>query len=519
MISRRSVILAFLIILPVLAYMILGGYALWTSGLFRWLWWVGPALWGLSWIVAWIWRPRRETAEPADIRGPAHWTDRDEAAAAIVRRFQARADSLTPNQLADPQTYRTHALELARELALHYHPHAADEWSALRLTEVLAAARLAIDDLEPWVVNSLPGSHLLTIERGRLLQKVPKWWGRFQNVWLVVSSLWDPTNLARGLVIRLAGDSIAGSLKTELIGTFYSRFMQCLGHYLIEMNSGRLRGGADAYRRAVPSELRATPLASAVANPVTPPALEAPAAPLTIALVGQVSAGKSSLVNALFGSYMAAVDLLPETTQVARYQLTLGGSALEVTLLDTPGYGATGATADQASQIRAALQQTDAVLLVMDAHSPAREADRQTIAELAEWYAANPQLKSPPLLGVLTHVDLLRPTLEWTPPYDWRTPRTAKAQSLHDAVQYVRELFATALADVIPVCTHADPKRVWGVLEEVIPAVTMLLSEAQSVALLRAFEHDLDYNRFKLLLTQVRRFSHGVVKSWIEQRM
>jgi hypothetical protein len=232
-----------------------------------------------------------------------------------------------------------------------------------------------------------------------------------------------------------------------------------------------------------------------------------------------VSAGKSSLVNALIGSYKAAVDLLPETAQVTRYQMTLGGSALVVTLLDTPGYGATGATADQTQQIREALQHSDAVLLVMDAHSPAREADRRTIAELAGWYAGHPQLKSPPILGVLTHVDLLRPTLEWSPPYEWREPQTAKAQSLHDSVQYVRELFGTALVDVIPVCTQADQKRAWGVLEEVVPAVTMLLSEAQSVALLRAFEHDLDHNRFKLLLTQFRRFSHGVVKSWIEQRM
>jgi predicted GTPase len=507
MISRRSTIIVALVFVPVLIYAILGGYALWTTGVLRWMWWLGPASWTLAWALARFWSIGHKTADPADTSAPSFWTPRDDRALEIVRTFQSKVDKFTPPQLADLSTYRTEAQALALELARHYHPEAADVWSSVRVTELLAAVRLAIDDLEPWILNTLPGIHLLTMERGLKLRSVPKWLRRFQNAWWAASILWNPANIVGGLVVKLTGDSLIGAVQTELLASFYSRFMDRIGFYLIEMNSGRLRGGADAYRRAFPTELRA-----ATSEPRAPQ-------PLTVALVGQVSSGKSSLVNALVGSHQAAVDILPETKAVARYQMTLGDPAVSVTLLDTPGYGEAGATAEQSRQIRSALQQSNAVLLVMDAHSPAREADRRTIEALKEWYAGQPRLKPPPMLGVLTHVDLLRPTLEWSPPYDWRQPKGAKEESIRDAVGYVRELFDGELVEVVPICSDAHRERAWGVVDEVFPALTLILSEAQSVALLRGFERELDHDRFKTLLRQIQRCGSDLVRCVVEEKL
>ena len=44
---------------------------------------------------------------------------------------------------------------------------------------------------------------------------------------------------------------------------------------------------------------------------------------VTIAVIGQVKAGKSSLVNCLLGEQRAAVDVLPLTQTVQRYDLRL----------------------------------------------------------------------------------------------------------------------------------------------------------------------------------------------------
>ena len=57
----------------------------------------------------------------------------------------------------------------------------------------------------------------------------------------------------------------------------------------------------------------------------------------TIAVMGQVKAGKSSLINALMHEQVCVTGVLPETRKVQRYQYSIPGSPNTVVLLDTPG--------------------------------------------------------------------------------------------------------------------------------------------------------------------------------------
>ena len=530
MISRRSAVVAALILIPILAYGVVGAYALWRTGLLAWVWLAGPVCWAVAWGLARYWKLGHETVVPRELEPQGYWTPRDLAAVDVVRGFQQQADRFTPQELADLSLLQRQARALAEALARHYHPGAADPIASLTVPELLAAVRLAVEDVERWLLSSVPGSRLLTIAQWRSLGQAPKWISRFQNTAWIVSILMNPANLLRYLSSQLTVGPAVTAMQTELLAAVYMEFIQRAGFYLIEMYSGRLRGGADAYRSGLAERIRSLDLAaSAVSSPalehasssaaLTPGAPGIAAEPVTIALVGQVSAGKSSLINALTGRRQAAVDILPETKEVKRYQMSLGESGLTVTLLDTPGYGDVGATPSELRQIRHALREAHVVLLVMDAHSPAREADRKTLLELDAWYREQPHLKPPPKLGVLTHVDLLKPTLEWSPPYDWREPERPKEQSLHDAVEYARSLFGGALAEVAPVCTDERPERAWGVLEEVVPALTMLLPDAQSMALLRAFEQELDRDRFKIVLKQFQRLGSSLWRAWVDQRL
>jgi uncharacterized protein len=507
-ISRRSAVIGALIAVPVLAYVGLAVYALSRSRLAWQIWWLAPLCWILAWCLARWWHPRKlsESFEPE----PAlHWTPRDRDAVAVVRTYQQKVEQFSNAELIDPEIYRRELLSLAKDLSRHYHPGANDPLDSLTVPEVLAAVRLAVDDIEQWLLTSVPGSRLLTIRRWRQLPQAPKWISRFQNAFWAASVLLNPANALNYLTSRLTLDPVTSGMETEILASVYLRCFERAGFYLIEMYSGRLRGGADAYRRAFSPERRGGRLMVE--------RLEARS--VTVALVGQVSSGKSSLINALTGSNQAAVDILPETRSVQRYQMSVGDPPVVVTLLDTPGYGESGAQADQLKQIQSALRQADAVLLVIDAHSPAREADRVTLAGLDRWYADQQRLKPPPLLAVLTHVDLLRPVLEWTPPYDWREPARPKEQSIHDAVAYARELLGTAAAAVVPVCSDAGPDRRWGILEELVPALVLVLQESQSAALLRAFEHELDRGRVKTLLKQVQNFGSDLWRCWVEERL
>ena len=70
----------------------------------------------------------------------------------------------------------------------------------------------------------------------------------------------------------------------------------------------------------------------------------------------------------------------------------------------------------------------------------ARQADAAMLQGLRAWYTGRPDLRMPPILGVLTHIDLLSPAMEWSPPYNWREPARPKDQKDHLASRMGDEL-------------------------------------------------------------------------------
>lgn len=515
MISTRSIVLTLLITLPIAIFAAVGGYAIWANGTLNWIWWLMTGCGLAAWILSMIWKPQPTSAAKShQLTEPTHWTPRDRKAAQLVREYQQRVESLSTEELTNPHFYLTQVQSLALDLARVYHPKAADPFDRLTVPEVLAAVRLAGDDMERWMLQSVPGSRMLTIRQWQMMQYAPEWLTKISEATWAVSMLLNPANIVRYMASKWTWDPVTEQLQSEVLAVVYLRFIRQVGYYLIEMNSGRLRGGADAYRAAFGDRERTQQLSEArrqVDFKDSPP--------ITISLVGQVSSGKSSLINRITGDVQAAVDVLPETREIQRFQFAVGEPRVEITLLDTPGYGESGASKQQVQLIQQALKMSDATLLVMDAHSPAREADRRTLDQLREVYAAQPRLKPPPVIGVLTHVDLLSPPLEWSPPYDWETPHGAKGQSLHDAVEYTNEILSESLTTVVPVCSDDRPGRTWGIVENLLPVLATVLSEAHAVSLLRAYEAQLDRDRWRIVLKQVASSGKQLIRTWIDERL
>src|SRR5262249_9556764 len=143
-----------------------------------------------------------------------------------------------------------------------------------------------------------------------------------------------------------------------------------LGNYLIELYSGRLRVGAVRYRQIMGHGTQA-----AVADESGATAQVGPRQQVTIALVGQVKTGKSSLINALLGEQRALCDVLPATSGVDRYELRAENFPAKLVLLDTPGYSHAGPRADQLDATHEAIRDSDIVFLILHAKNPARQAD------------------------------------------------------------------------------------------------------------------------------------------------
>jgi predicted GTPase len=487
-VSRWQIaVVAALFALPILVLLTAGGIALWRTGWYFWLWWLLPVCWGIAYLLLHFLRKRRAAALAESLV----WTPRDEEAWKIVLDEARKAEHWPIEALTVADTYIKTARDLAGKLARHYHPNANDPVSELTLLEILAATELAAHDLAEIVKGGVPGSHLLTVGKFRLLSQAPRWYNTATNAMWAVSAIFNPTSAAaRYLGSRLGVSPIFDELRGNLIAWFYSAFVQRTGMHLIELNSGRLRVGADRWRE-LQNEASGEPGDSG--------------AQLTIALVGQVKAGKSSLVNALVGEEKADVDVLPATTDITRYRFSPEEVRIRFTLLDTVGYAGGVNPKDALAKAMAAVSEAHVVLVVLDAQMAARQADHAFLEEWQRWFDAHPDHKPPPLVGVMTHIDQLPPSLEWQPPYDgWReesSPRR-KEQTIRDAVLSIKESLVPPLAEVVPVC--AATGKLYGIDESLWSAILAALPQAHARRINEAFYAEGRHGRWRQLWQQIK---------------
>lgn len=186
--------------------------------------------------------------------------------------------------------------------------------------------------------------------------------------------------------------------------------------------------------------------------------------PVNLLLVGRTGAGKSSLINTLFKTEQAAVDVLPSTNQAQAYRLkTVVGESL--TLWDTPGYEQIGRP-ELREQVLAQVKNVDALLLVTPATDPALKMDIDFLI------AAQSVVNNLPMIAVITQVDRLRPVREWHPPYDWRQGSQPKERSIREALQYRQEVLGQYCQSILPLVTSdaSQGRAAWGVstLSEVL---------------------------------------------------
>jgi predicted GTPase len=496
--SRWRVILVLtLTVAPLLFLAGVGSYYLWDTGWAFHVWWPMAACLAVGYGLGWYWQHKKKLLRPPDFTEPMHWTERDQQAWRLVEARAKSATEIPPSQMTELNFYVDLGKAMAVELAQFYHPRASDPVAALTIPEILAVIELASHDLAEMVDQYLPGGHLLTIRDWRRARQIVDWYPAVSNLYWIVSALFSPIDTAARYTASKVG--LSGPfqmLQNNLLIWFYTAYTHRLGTYLIDLNSGRLRLGAQRYRELThPAGAAGTILERPGADPVEQ------VRQITLTLLGQVKVGKSSFVNALLGEQRAAVDVLPATEEVTKYELRTKDIPTTLLLLDTVGYGHDGPKADQLKATQSAAKQSDLLVLVLHAKNPAREADLVMLKALRAWFLANPDLKMPPVVAVLTHFDLLSPSMEWSPPYQWRQPQRPKEQNIAQAVAAVREQFGDFLAAVVPVCTL--PGKSFGVEEEFLPALASMFDEARAVAFLRCLRAEIDSQKVRKVFHQL----------------
>jgi predicted GTPase len=498
----RIAVVVVLLVLPLGFLALTGSYYLWQSGLGFKVWWGMAASMALGYGLAWYWHHKQQLLRPVDFTPPVTWTERDRQAWQLVEARAKEAPRLSADQLASLDTYLNAGKELAQELAHFYHPGTRDPVGALTLPEILAVTELAAHDLAELVDQYVPGGHLLTVRNWQQARQAADWYRTANNVYWAIAALFSPIKTGLRYAAAQVGLSTPfQQLQQNLLVWFYTAFLHRVGTYLIDLDSGRMRIGARRYRELVRAEAGdSSPAADG--KPMVPPesAVE-PARTVTITVMGQVKAGKSSFINAFLGERKAQTDVLPATATIARYELQPRGIGSRLVLLDTVGYAHSGPAADQLRATQEAAQQSDLLLLVMHARNPARQADAAALEGLQRWFAARPDLKLPPILGVVTHIDLLSPALEWAPPYNWQQPTRPKEGQIQAALTALRDQMGKYLVGAVPVCTAEG--KVYGVEEWFLPTLAELLDEAHAVGLLRCLRAEADAGKVRKVLQQL----------------
>lgn len=501
MLSRaRILLIAALVLLPFAFLAVVGSVHLWTTGWMFYAWWPMAACLTLGYGLGWYWtrRGRSGLLPKSGVERPFdYWTDRDRAAWKLVEARAGAVQGVTVADIENPDRYTREAMALALEIARIYKPNAADPFGHLTLPEILAAGELVAHDLTRRVNSYLPFSHMVTVDQWRQARQAVDWGQKAWNLsWLARIAL-DPVRAAAQFAASKAGGTLLDRVQSNVLLWFYTAYIHELGRYLIELNSGRLKVGAKRYLELVnahqtppteppPAGPSTEPAAAAEdpTQPIPPPAPPPVAPPITVAIVGQVKAGKSSLVNALLGEHRAATDVLPLTPGATRYQLNRP-ELPKLTLTDTAGYGAGGPNESEFREAFEAAKDADLLLIVGHARSAARKADVDLLDRLHAAFAAQPQLRKPPILGVLTHADLLPPAVEWAPPYDWAAGTRPKEASTREAVAAAAEQYGDRVLGVYPVV--GAPGRETGFADGLLPAMASHMGHARGSALLRLF--------------------------------
>ncbi|MFO0803164.1 MAG: GTPase domain-containing protein [Gemmataceae bacterium] len=494
--KTRIAIVAVLFLAPWLFLAAAGSYHLWDRGWLFWAWWPMFASFGLAYLLAWRWTRGRQILPDTAAPPPNYWTDRDKLAWEKVDAKAKSYTAITAEQLGNPRHYANVALDLAEQVAKAYHPGGLTPFDHLTLPEVLACAELASADLDALVQKYVPGSHLVRVQDLRTAKKATEYYRMGQNAMWLGSVLINPLQSGtRWAASRFGLDTLFEKLQGDVMLWFHTAFIHQLGHYLVEMNSGRLKVGVKRYREIIGQQ------GVPPAEPVTPGPVPSPSPQaVSIAVLGPVKAGKSSLVNALVGQPAAIVDALPVPHVGIRYQVKFADGQ-PLSLLDTSGYGQDGANETEFAAAAEAARDADLVLFVTSATNPGRKPDVDLLDRLTAWFAERPQLKKPPVLAVVNQIDLLSPKAEWSPPYDWRSGPRPKEANIRECVAAVNEQLGSRVVAAVPVCARMGEAS--GITEDLVPAMAAQLDDARGAAMLRAFHVEGGAEQFKKLGQQL----------------
>lgn len=385
----------------------------------------------------------------------------------------------------DPSLFFQRCQELVEAIAQIYHPEVEYPLLNIYIPQAYGLIRNTVDDVDKWMSQLSPALNKITVAQGyqayQIYRRLEPSARKILQLWNWAQWLINPITAAT----KLASEPLSNQANQELLVNLNQAVREVALKNLARQSALLYGGdnlpftnssnGTDVLPPAKTKTLQA--ILSQAQQPET-----VESRPVNILLVGRTGAGKSSLINTLFNTHTAEVDILPSTTEIKAYQWQANGDRLN--LLDTPGYEQVNRP-EYRQQVLDYAHSADIILLLNPALDPSLEMDRDFLVNLPQ------DLQQIPIISIMTQVDRLRPVREWQPPYNWQTGDKTKEISIREAWQYRQETIGQFTEKIIPLVTAnygQNQRLAWN---DDILALTILdaIAPAKQVRLARFFRN------------------------------
>ncbi len=377
---------------------------------------------------------------------------------ALIRQAEESLQRILDESKDDPPAWEDWATfwercrSLVVEVAHLYHPEVKYPLLNIYVPQAYGLIRGTVDDVDRWMQQLSPVLSQVTVGQAYQGYEI------YQNLEPSARKIWKIWNWAQWIlnpaaaVAKTASKSTSDRATQELIinlsqmlrvAALQNLCRQAIALYGGTLPSSNLLGDDTTEDSSALPKAKTQTIQDILEK--AEPTKQVEQKPVSILLVGRTGAGKSSLINTLFESDPAEVDVLPSTDQIQSYQWhTSVGVNLE--LLDTPGYEQIE-RADFRDLVLDYARKADLLLLVTPALDPALQMDADFLKDFTI------EVEDLPKVIIVTQVDRLRPIREWTPPYDWQQGDRPKERAIRDATQYRFEQLGDYCDRIIPLVT------------------------------------------------------------------
>ncbi|MEM1251013.1 MAG: GTPase [Cyanobacteria bacterium P01_H01_bin.21] len=429
--------------------------------------------WGLTWIWAvivlvfagWRWllvywtKPREieqiVTAVKAELTSVADaGVDNQTLEASLQPILTAARED--PPVWDDWSAFWKRCQSVVATVAHHYHPDVKYPLLNIYVTQAYDLIRGTVDDMDRAMTQLAPVLNQVTVgqayEAYEIYRKLEPSMGKLWQAWNWAQWLLNPAAAAAKLASQKSSNQANQQLLVNLSQLLRETALRNLAQQTVALYGGdSLPAIFETASVQQDAETKTATLKSILATATPTETVEQK--PVSLMLVGRTGAGKSSLINTLFKTDLAEVDVLPSTDKIRQYRWQLDTGEV-LNLIDSPGYEQIKRE-DFRDLVFAQAADADLLVLATPALDPALQSDKTFLQDLKT------TKQYPPTVVVVTQVDRLRPVREWHPPYDWQQGQRPKEIAIREAVAYRVETLGQLPDAVVPLVTYDSERTPW----------------------------------------------------------